>query len=81
MQWLKRLDTGEIRDITRTKIVVPLPNIDAADVDRRQRRYSDFSSMNRAWNQSHSEIIHERLPANPEEWEQYHTLYRKALQV
>jgi hypothetical protein len=67
MQWLKRLDTGETRDITRTKIIVPLPDIDAADVDRRQRRYSDFSSMNRAWNQSYSEIIHERLQANPEE--------------
>src|SRR5829696_9031056 len=29
MEWLKRLDTGETRDITRPKIVVPLPDADA----------------------------------------------------
>ncbi len=34
--------------------------------------------MNRMWNQSHSHEIHERLQHNPEEWEQYHTLYRES---
>src|SRR3712207_9549429 len=48
------------------------------DVRRRQRRYGDFSRMNRTWNQSRSETTHERLEANPEEWANYHTLYREA---
>jgi hypothetical protein len=78
MAWLKRLDTGEIQVITRPQIVVPLPDTDPADVRRRQRRYGDFSRMNRAWNQSRSDTTHERLRANPEEWAQYHTLYQKA---
>jgi SAM-dependent methyltransferase len=47
-------------------------------VDRRRRRYGDFSRLNRAWNRSHSETTRERLRANPEEWAQYHTLYRGA---
>ena len=34
--------------------------------------------MNRSWNQSRSEVIHQRLESNPEEWAQYHTLYREA---
>jgi hypothetical protein len=34
--------------------------------------------MNRTWNQSRSEVTHERLAANPEEWMHYHTLYREA---
>ena len=45
MEWLKRLDTGETRIITRPKIVVPLPDADPADVNRRQRRYGDFSTI------------------------------------
>ena len=34
--------------------------------------------MNRNWNQSRSETTHQKLQDNPEEWEQYHTLYREA---
>ncbi len=34
--------------------------------------------MNRTWNQTRSETTHARLQANPEEWAQYHTLYRDA---
>ncbi|MCA1728771.1 MAG: methyltransferase domain-containing protein [Actinobacteria bacterium] len=78
MGWLKRLDTGETQVITRPKIVVPLPDKDPTDVGRRRRRYGNFSSMNRTWNHSRSETTHERLQENPEEWAQYHTLYREA---
>jgi hypothetical protein len=58
--------------------VVPLPDTDPADVKRRRRRYGDFTAMNRTWNQTRSETTHARLQANPEEWAQYHTLYREA---
>jgi len=78
MAWLERLTTGDLAVIARPKIVVPLPDSDQVDVERRRRRYGDFSQMNRRWNQSRSQATHERLQANPEEWEQYHTLYRRA---
>jgi hypothetical protein len=78
MAWLERLETGELAVITRPRIVVPLPDQGPADLKRRRRRYGDFSMMNRAWNQGRSEATHARLQANPEEWAQYHTLYREA---
>jgi len=78
MAWLERLDAGEVEAISRPRIVVPLPDTDPADVKRRRRRYGDFSAMNRRWNQGRSETTHQRLQANPEEWAQYHTLYREA---
>jgi hypothetical protein len=76
--WLERLDTGEMAVITRPRIVVPLPDQGPADVERRRRHYGDFSTMNRTWNQGRSEVTHARLQANPEEWANYHTLYREA---
>jgi hypothetical protein len=76
--WLERLETGAVTVITRPRIVVPLPADDPTEVEQRQRRYGDFSHLNQAWNRSRSEVTHERLQANPEEWEQYHTLYREA---
>ena len=39
---------------------------------------SDFSTMNGRWNSSKSGTLADRLEKNPEEWEQYHTLYRSA---
>jgi superfamily II DNA or RNA helicase len=78
MAWLERLDTGAVEVVTRPRIVVPLPDTDPADVKRRRRRYGDFSTMNRTWNQGRSDATHARLQENPEEWAQYHTLYREA---
>ncbi len=78
LAWLKRLETGEVQVVSRPRIVVPLPDTDPKDVARRRRKYGDFSAMNRRWNQGSSVTTHERLNANAEEWEQYHTLYREA---
>ena len=78
MAWLERLDNGDLTVITRPTIVIPLPNVDVADGERRLRRYGTFSTMNRIWNQGRSYETHKRLQANPEEWAQYHTLYREA---
>ncbi|XWK90534.1 MAG: helicase-related protein [Phormidium sp.] len=76
--WLERLETGERQIITRPKIIIPIPDTDPADVQRRLRRYGDFSTMNRLWNQTHSAKTHQRLQENPEEWANYHTLYQES---
>jgi hypothetical protein len=77
MAWLEKLETG-VQVITRQKIVIPLPDDNPADVQRRQHRYGDFSNLNRLWNQSRSDTTHQRLQTNPEEWAQYHTLYQES---
>jgi superfamily II DNA or RNA helicase len=68
MAWLERLETGQVETIARPKIIIPLPDDDPADVQRRQHQYGDFSTLNRLWNQSRSDTTHQRLQANPEEW-------------
>lgn len=78
MGWLERLTTGKVEVIERPRIVMPLPQDDSGEVERRTRMYGDFSAMNRTWNQSRSSTMQTRLQQNPEEWAQYHTLYRKA---
>jgi len=80
ISWLERLETGELQIITRPKIIIPIPEIDPTDVQRRLQRYGDFSQMNRLWNQTHSSKTHQCLQENPEEWAQYHTLYQEARQ-
>jgi hypothetical protein len=77
LAWLQRLETGEELTVQRRSIVVPL-NDGGAAAENRLARYGEFSTMNARWNSANSGKTHERLRANPEEWEQYHTLYRKA---
>jgi len=77
MAWLKRLDSGDISLVTRSKIIVPLPQEDETEIQRRLRQYGAFSTMNHLWNQSRSETTHDRLQVNAEEWALYHTLYRE----
>ncbi|MCF7964366.1 MAG: DEAD/DEAH box helicase family protein [Methylobacter tundripaludum] len=77
-KWLERLETGGQKTIERLKIRVPLPDIDPADLKRRQTQYGDFSRMNARWNVSYSRTNYQRLQENPEEWMQYHTLYQEA---
>jgi Hypothetical methyltransferase len=80
LAWLERLATGQVQEVVRAPIRVPLPDTDPTDIQRRQRRYGDFSAMNQRWNRTASDTTHQRLQTNPEEWAQYHTLYRKARQ-
>jgi hypothetical protein len=77
LAWLQRLESGEELTIQRRPIVVPLSDVGAAAV-RRLARYGDFSTMNARWNNTDSSKTSNRLRTSPEEWEQYHTLYRKA---
>jgi superfamily II DNA or RNA helicase len=77
LAWLERLDTGAVEVVTRPRIVVPLPDDNPTDVARRRVRYGDLSRMNQTWNRGLSAVTHERLQGNPEEWAQYHSLYRE----
>jgi hypothetical protein len=77
LAWLKRLESGEELAIQRRPIVVPLRDA-GKEAEKRWARYGDFSTMNARWNNAHSSKTSNRLRTNPEEWEHYHTLYRKA---
>ena len=75
--WKERIENGEILTTQREELKVPLnPEV----VERLQRKLGDFSEMNRVWSVSNSTTTGERLKDNPEEWYQYHTLYRERRQ-
>jgi len=76
MDWLGRLETGQMSEVARAVIKIPLSGA-PADVERRVQRYGDFSKMNNRWYAAQSDQTHERLAANPEEWAHYHTMYRQ----
>ena len=78
MAWLERLDRGETAQIERRAIVVPLDGDDPKGEAKRLRKYGDFSAMNARWNTSNSTTTAKRLAESPEEWGQYHALYRRA---
>ena len=73
--WIDRVESGEIYEINREELRVPLPEAIAKIL---QRRFGDFSAMNNRFNNSYSHTTSDRLKANPEEWYQYHHLYRAA---
>jgi superfamily II DNA or RNA helicase len=72
--WLERLERGQIYEIERRKISIPLigevkPNV--------QRRMGDLSKMNSRINHALSSQTHRRFLDHPEEWECYHSVYRE----
>ncbi|WP_271255099.1 helicase-related protein [Pseudanabaena sp. Chao 1811] len=73
--WINRVDSGDIYEINREELRVTLPEAIAKIL---QRRFGDFSAMNNRFNNSYSHTTGDRLKANPEEWYQYHHLYRAA---
>ena len=76
--WLERLTAGDAAPmIERRVITVPLSG-ERVEVERRARSYGDFAKMNGRWNLSASGKTHARLIEEPEEWENYHTLYQGA---
>jgi hypothetical protein len=76
MDWLSRLETGQMSEVARAVIKIPLDGT-PADVARRVQRYGDFAKLNNRWYASDSTKTHDRLANNPEEWAHYHTLYRQ----
>jgi hypothetical protein len=78
MDWLERLSSGEVAHVDRPHISVPLPQLVTDESKQRIAKYGDFSKMNRRWNTTNSGKTYERLSENPEEWMQYHALFREA---
>ncbi|MBV8758740.1 MAG: DEAD/DEAH box helicase family protein, partial [Deltaproteobacteria bacterium] len=76
MDWLARLETGQMNEVARVPIKIPLTGT-PADVEKRLAKYGDFSKMNNRWYASSSDKTHARLQQNPEEWAHYHTMYSK----
>ncbi|KIG18840.1 Superfamily II DNA/RNA helicase [Enhygromyxa salina] len=76
MDWLSRLESGEIQVVVRPEIKIPLSG-EPSEVKRRVSTYGDFSRVNNRWYASSSQLTHARLASNPEEWAHYHTLYRE----
>lgn len=74
MLWLERLERGEIYDIERRKISIPLS--DEIKVGTR-KKFGDLSQMNYRINHESSEKTHDRFLKDPAEWEHYHAVYRE----
>ncbi|TBR07322.1 MAG: hypothetical protein EPO62_08615, partial [Candidatus Nitrosotenuis sp.] len=75
INWLERLERGEISCITRKELDADLPSV---EIEKRRREFGDFSQMNRRINTEKSQTTHTRILANPEEWHEYHRLYRES---
>ena len=78
LAWLERLESGVMGSVARKPVAISLDEIGEHEEKRSVRLYGDFSEMNRRWNVSHSETTAKRLAGDPQEWEQYHHLYREA---
>lgn len=78
MAWLERLDRGQAPQVARRPITVPLDGHDSEIEQRRLANFGDFAAMNARWNTSTSTATARRLATDSEEWERYHSLYRKA---
>lgn len=76
MNWLNRLDTGDVAEVVRPAIKIPLSG-EPSEVKRRVSTYGDFGKVNNRWYAASSATTHARLAANPEEWAHYHTMYRE----
>ena len=74
-EWVTRLEDGEVYELTRKELRVPLP---PEAIDHGIKKYGDFSMMNQRINTSKSITTYDRLATDPEEFYLYHSLYRKA---
>jgi superfamily II DNA or RNA helicase len=74
-EWVTRLESGDVYELSRRELKVPLP---ADDIKKGLHKYGDFSAMNQRFNTSKSTTMHDRLVADPEEFYLYHSLYREA---
>ncbi len=75
IKWLERLERGEISSVTRRDLDVELTPV---QLRQRTRKYGDFTRLNNRINSENSETTHDRMIADPEEWEEYHRKYREA---
>ena len=75
MNWLKRLEEGNLHEIERHKINLQLSE---EAIQKGLRKFGDFSKMNHQLNSSSSATTHKKFQQHPEDWEYYHSMYREA---
>lgn len=73
-EWVTRIENDDILTTQREELKVPLSSGYSESI---RRRLGDFSEMNKQWSICNSKTTHERLVQSPEEWYQYHTLYKE----
>jgi superfamily II DNA or RNA helicase len=73
LNWLKRLENGEISCVTRRDLDVQLTPV---EVKSRLAKYGDFTKLNQNINVSNSSTNHKKFLKNPEIWHEYQRLYR-----
>jgi len=74
INWLQRLERGEISCITRRELDVQLTPV---EIKKRLRTFGDFTRLNQKINTEKSQTTHQRLLKNPTEWHEYHRQYRE----
>jgi superfamily II DNA or RNA helicase len=75
VKWLERLELGQVSSITRRDLNVELTPV---QIEKRIRKYGDFTRLNNQINTEISETTHHRMIKDPKEWEEYHRQYREA---
>jgi superfamily II DNA or RNA helicase len=73
LNWLKRLERGEISCVTRRDLDIQLTPV---EIKSRFAKYGDFTKLNQNINVSNSDTNHQKFLKNPETWHEYHRLYR-----
>jgi hypothetical protein len=73
VKWLERLTTKGALVRPSRPIRVPLIYESEEEERKVRARFGDWSSCNGRWNSQVSGKLHQRLRANPQEWEFYHT--------
>jgi superfamily II DNA or RNA helicase len=74
VKWLERLELGQVSSITRRDLNVELTPV---QIEKRIRKYGDFTRLNNLINTENSETTHHRMIKDPKEWEEYHRQYRE----
>ena len=75
--WVARLESGDVQESDRQAFTVPLSGTPKEKANR-LAQYGVFSQMNSRWNIAYSHNTNQRLNDDPEEWYQYHSLYRES---
>ncbi len=73
VEWLERLERGEISRVTRRDVDIELTPM---EIERRIINYGDFSQQNQKINTELSETTHKRFQENPEAYFEYHRQLR-----
>jgi len=74
INWLERLERGEISCVTRPELNRIL---EEPEIKKRLVKYGDFQKQNQKIDTEKSSTTHQRMLKNPEEWHNYHKNYRE----